>query len=147
MPPPPGGPPGNWNAHLCSWEMGSSTSRSAHCLATLRMIYSKKVGGSVAASCLGAHRLPFSLSSVARQDTGIFPPRQRSTSTQPHKALSIPSEDRCHHALGSHSPALHLWVTPSVWIWGDPSSCALPSHTIGGSVMPVTVQISCTREP
>lgn len=67
--------------------------------------------------------------------------------TPAHKALSIPSEDRCHHALGSHSAALRLWVTPSVWIWGDPSSCALPSHTIGGSVMPVTVQISCTREP
>ena len=58
------------------------------------------------------------------------------------QTLSVPSEDRGHHALGAHPQPF-----PCGWIWGDLSSCALPSHTIGGRVMPVTVQTSCTREP
>lgn len=31
--------PWNWNAHLCNWETGSSTSSITDCLVTLRMIW------------------------------------------------------------------------------------------------------------
>ena len=123
MPPSPAGSPGNWNAHLCSWEMGSSTSRSAYCLATLRMIYNRRGGrkyGGKVPGCTEA-ALPASfLLSCSHMGSGRSPHPPPFTSIQPHKALSIQSENACLYALGPHLPALPLWVRLSAWIWGDP---------------------------
>lgn len=125
MPTPPGESPGNWNAHLCNWEMGSSTLRSAHCLATLRMIYNRKGGRKHGSQVPGWPEAVFPANFQlynSHVGTGRFLPRPPPLTNPlpPFRILSIQNENRYLHDLGPHPPVLLLWIIPSAWVCRDP---------------------------